>query len=411
MIDAASALGLLTGMNRRRVAHQPGYGAGGRRAAAGLVAPCLILLPLIPLSLIPLSLILAGQAATAQHIAYQPIPDTAIVTPHPVPSRTAIPRIAYPRLPADDRVAPDDFAYDDNVEDLLSSAEQAALTARLKLSLLSQNYRPAPAIWKIADRDTTIYLFGTVHILPPGFEWRNAAVDRIAAESHTLIVESVDDAVGGADLLGGIVPKGPALPPLATRVSPSHRAALASFTATLPPPAIAVIDTLPTWMAAVAISFVRDYRGGEIPGPGADDWFENDFRVRRRPVVEIEDGAAVMAKVDAIPEADQREMLDLALDAPLLSRAESRAAIHAWAKGEVGPRSALTVDMQSLGASPALSGPLLTDRNRAWTIDLIRRLKTKRGTMLFAAGAGHFIGQGSVIDLLGRRGVKVTRVQ
>ena len=34
-----------------------------------------------------------------------------------------------------------------------------------------------PALWKLADSDTTIYLFGTIHLLPKGTEWRTAKFD------------------------------------------------------------------------------------------------------------------------------------------------------------------------------------------------------------------------------------------
>jgi uncharacterized protein YbaP (TraB family) len=57
-----------------------------------------------------------------------------------------------------------------------------------------------------------------------------------------------------------------------------------------------------------------------------------------------------------------------------------------------------------------MATPLLTDRNRAWAAALAARLKM-RGTILFAAGAGHFIGAGSVIEQLEARGVRVSRVQ
>ncbi len=35
---------------------------------------------------------------------------------------------------------------------------------------------PDPALWVIRDEDTTIYLFGTVHILKPGMSWFDEAV-------------------------------------------------------------------------------------------------------------------------------------------------------------------------------------------------------------------------------------------
>src|ERR1700709_809468 len=35
-----------------------------------------------------------------------------------------------------------------------------------------------PAMWKLSDRDTTIYLFGTFHLLPQGQNWRTPAFDK-----------------------------------------------------------------------------------------------------------------------------------------------------------------------------------------------------------------------------------------
>ena len=50
--------------------------------------------------------------------------------------------------------------------------------------------RPAsPALWKVADADTTIYLFGTIHLLPSGTKWRSPLFDQAASSADTLIVE------------------------------------------------------------------------------------------------------------------------------------------------------------------------------------------------------------------------------
>ena len=317
------------------------------------------------------------------------------------------PRIAYPALPADLRIAPVDFALDGDAADIPSAEELEAAESRIAIAQFSQNYRPHPAIWKITSGRSTLYLFGTIHILPPGFQWRSEALDRIVAGADALIVESVDDS--GVESLTASTAS-PALPPLARRVSPDHRAALKHFTDALAPEAVAALDGMQTWIAAIAVGYVRDFRAGEIPGPGADSWLEERFRQAGKPVVPIESGNQVMATVNAIPEAEQRRMLDLALDSPQRSRAELRAPMHAWAKGEIGSDSALTVDMVGSSGTEALSAPLLTDRNRAWADSLARRLRTP-GTALFAAGVGHFVGPGSLLDLLRQRGIKVKRVE
>lgn len=330
--------------------------------------------------------------------------------PYPViPTPQGVLRHGQPHLPtpipADSRIAPRDFVPDEDGLVPLSPEQLTILADQERLARLSQNYRPAPAIWKFGDRDTTIYLFGTIHILPPGFAWRTPVLDRIVDRSSLLLLESVE--APGAPFMA---PQGKPSRRLIDRVSPSHRAKLTAFFNSLPPGGAAAFDTMPTWIAAVAIGMVREMRSGEIPGPGADDTLEAQFRDVGKPVQAIEDSAQVMTKVATVPEADQRAMLNRALDAPDQSRAELRRSLHAWARGEIGSDSALAADIAASSRSSPLSTALLDDRNIGWTASLVQRLR-RPGTILFAAGAGHFIGKGSVIDLLQQRGVKVTRIQ
>jgi hypothetical protein len=347
----------------------------------------------------------AAIGAARSRIPYAPLPHDERLSWHAWP----VPHIAYAALPADERLAPDDLSSDSSETEAPTRAETAAAETRVAEWRPVQDYRPDPAIWRIRDHDTVIYLFGTIHVLPPGFRWRSAALDHVVAAADTLMVESVDDR-SAADALGAKA-TARALPPIARRVSPSHRAALAHFTAGLPPPAVKLLDGLPTWIVAVSVGFVREYRVGAVPGPGADDWLEQRFHAAGKPVVPIEDGEKVMAAVGAVPEAEQRRMLDAALDAPLPTLVGLRAPAHAWAKGEVGPGSALSVDLRSSSGTSALDGPLMADRNHAWAATLAARLKQRHGTILFAAGAGHFIGTGSVIELLRQHGIRVTRIR
>lgn len=372
-------------MTRRRLARLPRSGVAALLAVAALWP--------------------AQIGAARPRIPYPALPHDERLSWHARP----VPHIAYAALPLDERLAPDDLSLDSDETEAPTPAEAAAAETRLAELRPVQNYRPDPAIWRIRDHDTTIYLFGTIHVLPPGFKWRSAALDHVVASADTLMVESVDDR-SAADAAGTTTAMR-ALPPIAARVSPSHRAALEHFTAGLPPPAVKLLDGLPTWIVALSVGFVREYRIGAVPGPGADDWLERQFHAAGKPVVPIEDGEKVMAAVNAMPEAEQRRMLDAALDAPQPTLNQLRAPAHAWARGDVGPGSALAVDLKGSSGTSALDGPLMNDRNRAWAAALAARLRQQHGTVLFAAGASHFIGDGSVIDLLRRQGIRVTRIR
>jgi uncharacterized protein YbaP (TraB family) len=328
------------------------------------------------------------------------------------PPRAAAPALPYRLLPIDERVTTHGRVDGELV--MVPDGdwdEESEIADEIMRTRESQPYRPKPALWRISDRDTTIYLFGTIHALPPGFRWRSARLDAAIAQADRLLLEStqgsVDDA--GALLLGDVAPGAPELPPLTDRLPPENRGQLKAFEATLPQPAIKLLDGMPTWVAAMAISFVRDLRAGNRPGPGADDWLEARFRAAHKPIAGIEDSAKVVANVNAVPEVQQRAMLVAALDAPARSGDAVDAPAHAWAQGDIGPKSALVAELDGEG-SAVLRGPLLTERNRAWADSLAKRLQ-RPGVELFAAGAGHFIGRDSVIELLRKRGIKVTRVE
>ena len=62
-----------------------------------------------------------------------------------------------------------------------------------------QDYEPKPAMWKLSDRDTTIHIFGTFHVLPEGFRWRTAKFDKVMAEAKEVVDESRDEEPVGED--------------------------------------------------------------------------------------------------------------------------------------------------------------------------------------------------------------------
>ena len=57
-----------------------------------------------------------------------------------------------------------------------------------------------PALWKVADEDTTIYLFGTVHVLPEGIEWYDATIADALTGSDMIVTEIPMDKASEAEL-------------------------------------------------------------------------------------------------------------------------------------------------------------------------------------------------------------------
>src|SRR4051794_21545566 len=109
-----------------------------------------------------------------------------------------------------------------------------------------------PALWEVSDPDTTIYLFGTIHLLPAQYQWRSAKLDQAMAASQELVVETLVDQQKFMAAMAGLGFNTPNLPPLADRVPPAKRAALAALVHKMghPPQAF---DRMETWAAFIML--------------------------------------------------------------------------------------------------------------------------------------------------------------
>ena len=268
---------------------------------------------------------------------------------------------------------------------------------------------PRPALWLLADDDTRIYMFGTIHVLPPGFRWRSAALDKAVGESAELVVETYEPP-GTEDSLdntaGFFTDKAV---PILQRVPKKKRKALkaAIEAAGVPMP---VLDRMHSWAAAMTLGIaqmLRDYGVEDVSGaPGVEDVLEEVFRKAGKPILSVEDGNAVLASMSALPEAVQTQLLLEAIATPSGAGPEAPGVGEAdWVAGR-----AEALDLEAgTGFPPALFDVLVRRRNAAWTLWLEDRLK-KPGTVLFAVGAGHLAGRESVQAMLAKRGLEVKRI-
>jgi uncharacterized protein YbaP (TraB family) len=265
---------------------------------------------------------------------------------------------------------------------------------------------PRPPMWLLSDEDTKIYLFGTIHILPKGFQWRSPAFDAVVAEADELVIESVNGSKESmAETVRLIMLDTPR--PLLQRVPARQRAALKKEVARSGLPAV-TFDRMQTWAASLMLglsSVMRDWHArGPQDIPGVEDWLEKEFKARGKPIRAIEDPASVVRNLNAVPEAAQVRLLGPckeAVDDDSDARDERQ-----WASGNI---DALTVDAWPC-VPPEMRDALVTRRNAAWTDWLAERLK-KPGTVLVAVGGGHFAGRDSLLLMLQGRRLSAARVQ
>lgn len=284
------------------------------------------------------------------------------------------------------------------------------------LGLLASTPAPArdkvahPGLWKLADADTTIYLFGTVHILPDKFRWRDATIDRALAASDSLTLELVLDRDPGAVAASmATLGRAAGLPPLADRVPTAKRAALAALIrdSGISPQ---LLDGMKSWAAGVILmgAAMKQAGLGATPDSGVEPQLTAQFRAAGKPIDGLETAAQQLGFFDALPEPAQRAFLVATLDDPKKSRAEFDRLVAAWASGDVAAIERSFADDPEF--TPALRDLLVRRRDRMWADILAKRLD-RPGTSFVAVGAGHLAGPDSVQHMLALKGYKVIRVQ
>ena len=263
-----------------------------------------------------------------------------------------------------------------------------------------------PAMWKLSDPDTTIYLFGTVHVLPESLKWRTKTFEDTVTGAGELVLEinDQDDKAAMAELYKRLA-FSPGLPPALDRVPANKRAALEALIrkSGLQP---SQLDGMETWAIAVTLgaSMYRDV--GASPDNGVENQLRGSFK--GRPVEGLETTEEQLGYFDTMPEETQRKLLVSMVDDTQNAKADFQKMLKAWSSGDV-KAIGRTFDNE-LKKAPEIAKVLIDTRNANWVRWLEHRLD-QPGTVLVAVGAGHLAGKGSVIDLLQKQGYKVERVQ
>jgi uncharacterized protein YbaP (TraB family) len=265
-----------------------------------------------------------------------------------------------------------------------------------------------PAMWKLSDPDTTIYLFGTIHILPKDFAWRTKRFEQAAAAADTLVLEIADqsDPAASAGIFRTMAAS-PGLPPLLDRVPEEQRPALAKL---IKKAGLAEnqLDGFETWAAALTLGASLYTDIGLSAEQGVERQLTAQFTGKKKPIEGLETTPQQLGYFDTLPEAAQRRLLTSMIEEAEGAADQFEAMASAWSSGDVD-KIAVTFD-DEMRLSPDLAGVLLHQRNAQWA-DWVEQRMAKPGTVLVAVGAGHLAGDRSVVELLEARGLKVERVQ
>lgn len=268
------------------------------------------------------------------------------------------------------------------------------LLALIALLLTAGAAQARPPVWVVRDKDSELVLFGSVHLLPPGLDWRPPPLaEAVKAADDVWFELPIDSATETetAQLAArlGLLPPDQSL----FRLLPPADAERLMRVAKLYAVDLAVLDRLQPWLADVALSGAAYQKAGagvqdgvekavaaQVPASARKRAFETP-----REQVEILAGA---------PRAEQLASLSETIKSMEDDPDEFAILVKAWMAGDLK-----ALDEEALEpirkVSPTLFRRLVSDRNARWTLTLDERLKGQ-GRTVVVVGMGHLIGPDGV---------------
>ncbi|WP_114238154.1 TraB/GumN family protein [Dyella sp. C9] len=282
--------------------------------------------------------------------------------------------------------------------------------AALVLGLLLVSSAAAePGLWVARSGQSTVYLFGTVHLLPSDTHWRSPALDKALQASQRLSIEIVDDDAASMQTL--VMQHGVDLGhPLSSKLDSADQQRLeqAAEVAKLPGGA-AALEPMRPWLAALTLTMAPLVQAGLDPNQGVDKLLKAQMSQAGKPVDGLETSEQQILMLADLPEAMQLDFLRQSFKEVADGPARLRELIDAWRDGDTTAIARIE-DEDLRQDSPLLYQRLIVERNAAWAKTIAERLK-QPGVSFIAVGAGHLAGPDSVQAQLHKLGIETSRIQ
>lgn len=263
-----------------------------------------------------------------------------------------------------------------------------------------------PALWEVKGRDNTVYLFGSVHLLPEGGFTIGGALAEAFDDADRVCLELDPDAESDSEkaaitLARAIDPDGRSLFELlgsdADRVRESADAAgidLAPFAAFEP------------WFAGLTVSLVALQAHGFDVEHGVEQVIGAAAKADGKAGCGLETFDGQLGLLDSMPPELQKELLIQAIEESADIDEVIGPMLDAWRDGdESGLEDSLDEDFEGY---PELAEMLIFERNRNWE-DQVSEMLEGDDDVLLVVGAMHLVGPRGLPALLEKRGYRVER--
>ncbi|MGE3142310.1 MAG: TraB/GumN family protein [Hyphomonadaceae bacterium] len=263
-----------------------------------------------------------------------------------------------------------------------------------------------PALWRVADGDSEIWLFGGVHVLAPHFAWRSRRVNAAFDTAETVVFEADLDAMN-ADAFNalvrreGLAARGQTL---SSRLNAEEQARLrrAAARVGVDPEGL---EPLRPWLAALQLTLAFSRKSGGDPANGVEAVLGAEARRRGKRLMFLETPEAQIRTLAGLSPAAEHAFLVASLRQIERGPGPAQNMDEAWRRGDTATLARLLHD-DIAEAGDETYAALVTRRNARFA-EKIRAMLAGRGRIFVAVGAAHLVGPDGVPALLRAQGLMV----
>lgn len=292
-----------------------------------------------------------------------------------------------------------------------ATGDQAITTQAAVETAISDATQDAPAMWKITDKDSTLYFLGTFHILPTDFEWKTPVYEAAMADAENTITEADTESPAATAAVQQAVAQYGINPPGTTLSSILGKERFARFAAASEKFGIpaSALESFRPWLATLTLSVTALQSNGFDPANGVDSNLTAQATAEGDAITHFE---TAEEQIKILASLDEEEMLanfDVSLEQLEDFEALSEKMLTAWATGDTaGLEKIFIEELQT--QSPDAFQKILVARNENWA-NQVETVLAGEGDYMIAVGAAHLVGEKSLFDLLEDRGIKAERIQ
>jgi uncharacterized protein YbaP (TraB family) len=269
--------------------------------------------------------------------------------------------------------------------------------------------KATPALWKIEKEGATVYLFGSLHILPIGMEWITPEIGAAMEAADVFIFEVPTDEQAAAAEKEFIVKYGllPQNNSLRNVLTPREFLIYSTVLrrAGLKPEQFARYRP---WLAAIilGLAYMNPDRIADITG--ADNDLLDYATTHGKQIRYLETPESQMALLTGNGDVSAILSLKRLIGSLPSTKAQSQQLLELWSAGDAGSLSA-RIDSYFTGYTMS-KDVFVGNRNREWLVPIRDLLNQSGRTALVTVGAAHIGGLNGLIPLLCEEGYAVERV-